>query len=63
MKGAGISGLGKRFRSNPTGQGSHPGNHSAVRNAPSQPSQFGSDGFSARQSKRKAPVRTGQGHV
>lgn len=63
MKGQAIKGLNKSFRSNPTGQLSHPGKRSVVKNAPSQIPNFGSDGFSENQSKRKAPIQKGQGYV
>lgn len=58
-----VKGLGKSFRSNLTGQGAHPGNRKIVSNAPSQVSQLGSDSFAERQSKKRAPVRTGQGSI
>lgn len=55
--------MGKRFRQNPTGQLAHPSRQSKLMNKPSQPSQFGKDGFAGNQSKRKGPIHKGQGNV
>ena len=55
-----LKGLGRKFRSNPTGQGSHPGNRKIVKAMIGQPRQLGHDGFAGRQSKPRVSIRGGQ---